>query len=158
LLSFAGFTTHKPKFHYLRRHGQPIALRIKSGLILRRAIMTDPTQIAETYLAVWNTDDRAARLELLAHGWAAEATYVDPMMAGQGPDGIADMIEGARAQFPGHDFSLAGITDGHGDYVRFSWTLAPTGGQPVAGGSDVVRLDRDGRIAQVIGFLDGAGR
>jgi hypothetical protein len=64
------------------------------------------------------------------------------------------MIAGARAQFPGHGFALAGTPDGHGRFVRFSWTLAPAGGAAIAGGTDVVRLDEVGRIAEVIGFLD----
>ena len=64
------------------------------------------------------------------------------------------MIEGAREQFPGLPFTLHGIPDGHGPFVRFTWTLASTGGDAVAAGTDVVRLDADGRIGEVIGFLD----
>ena len=75
-------------------------------------------------------------------------------MSGTGADGIAAMIEGARAQFPGHCFELRGTPDGHNGHVRFSWSLVSGEGRPVAGGTDIVRLDHSGRIAAVTGFLD----
>ena len=78
------------------------------------------------------------------------------MMSGQGHDGIARMIEAARAQFPGLRFSARGEPDGHGPFARFSWSLGPAGGAPVAGGTDVARLDEHGRVIEVIGFLDGS--
>ncbi len=65
------------------------------------------------------------------------------------------MMAKACARFTGHSFALASMPDGHGDYVRFSWALAQEGSAPVARGTDVVRLDGVGRIAEVIGFLDG---
>jgi hypothetical protein len=120
--------------------------------------MHDPNQIAEAYLVVWNEAAPDARLAALQSHWAADAHYVDPLMQGSGHDGIAAMIAAARAQFPGHGFTLRGSPDGHGDYVRFGWTLAPQAGPAVAEGTDIVRLDGQGRIAEVIGFLEGAAQ
>jgi len=117
--------------------------------------MTIPDDIARDYLAAWNASNEVERLRLL-DGWAEEARYIDPLMQGVGRESIAAMIAGARAQFPGHGFTLKGTPDGHGSFVRFSWTLAPQDGAPVAHGTDIVRLDADGRIAEVIGFLDGS--
>lgn len=114
-----------------------------------------PKTIADDYIALWNEADDIARRTRLAKGWREDARYADPMMAGEGREEIAKMIEGARAQFPGHRFTLAGTPDGHGDVARFSWTLAPKGGVSAARGTDVVRTDDEGRIAEVIGFLDG---
>jgi hypothetical protein len=118
--------------------------------------MTDPAQIAQSYLDLWNDADEASRRARLSDTWAADARYADPMMAGDGRDGIAEMITGARAQFPGHAFALTGTPDGHGQFARFSWALASSGSAPVARGTDVVRLDEAGQIAEVVGFLDGA--
>ncbi len=117
--------------------------------------MTDPNSTAETYIALWNDANDESRRARLSESWSVDARYADPVMSGAGHDGIDAMIAGARAQFPGHGFTLVGTPDGHGDFVRFSWTLAPTNGAPVAAGTDVVRLDATGRIAEVIGFLDG---
>jgi hypothetical protein len=116
--------------------------------------MTDPKAIADAYLATWNAADTPTRLGLLADGWSADACYADPLASSTGREGIAAMIDAVRAQFPGLGFTLHGQPDGHGAYARFSWALAPHGGPAVAYGTDVVRLDAAGRIADVIGFLD----
>lgn len=118
--------------------------------------MTNPKMIADRYLAAWNEPSGSARRQRIADEWSPEARYLDPLMAGNGREEIAAMIEAARGQFPGHGFTLAGQPDGHGAFVRFAWTLAPENGAPVGGGTDIVRLDPQGRIAEVIGFLDGA--
>ncbi|WP_295537600.1 nuclear transport factor 2 family protein [uncultured Pseudacidovorax sp.] len=118
--------------------------------------MTDAHTLADDYLALWNDADDASRGRRLAARWRTDARYADPMMQGEGLDGIASMISAARVQFPGHAFTRRGTPDAHGRFVRFSWSLAPDGGAAVAAGTDVVRLDADGRIAEVIGFLDGA--
>ena len=118
--------------------------------------MHNPEAIARDYLAVWNQANADRRQAEMAQHWTADARYADPMMAASGREAIGEMIDQARAQFPGHAFALKGQPDSHRDFVRFSWTLAPAGGQPVGSGTDVVRLDAEGRIAEVIGFLDGA--
>lgn len=116
----------------------------------------NPTAVADAYLAAWNAEDGDRRRELMSRGWRDDARYVDPLMHADGRGDIASMIESARAQFPGLAFSLAGRPDGHGDFIRFSWRLGPAGGEAIAGGTDMVRLDREGRIAEVVGFLDKA--
>jgi hypothetical protein len=117
--------------------------------------MTPFRTIADCYLALWNEPDAARRRELIARTRRPDARYDDPLMAGDGHEGICRMIETAREHFPGHAFSLRGEPDGHGTWVRFSWSLAPQGGgATVAGGTDVARMDGDGRFAQVTGFLD----
>lgn len=117
--------------------------------------MTDPNLIAEQYLAMWNEPDPEQRRRMLAAGWASDALYVDPLLTADGTDALAATIDAVRDRFAGHGFTLAGKSDGHGRFVRFSWTLAPEGGAPVTGGTDIVRLDGQGRIVEVIGFLDG---
>jgi len=119
--------------------------------------MTDFHAIAERYLAAWNHGDDASRASLLEQGWAAQAQYTDPLMTARNRDEVAAMISAARSQFPGHVFSLRGDVDGHANFVRFSWTLAPEHGASIAGGSDVIRLDEAGDIVEVIGFLDEVG-
>jgi hypothetical protein len=118
--------------------------------------MTTPHAIAERYLATWNEPDAARRQALVAGLWSPQGRYADPMMSGQGHAGIARMIEAARAQFPGLVFTPRGAADGHGPFARFSWSLGPAGGAPVAGGTDVARLDDQGQVVEVIGFLDGS--
>lgn len=114
----------------------------------------NPKTIADRYISLWNESDPARRRAIMAEAWTPAGRYVDPLMSGEGREGVAAMIEAARAQFPGHSFALRGEPDGYGNHVRFSWSLAPDAGPPVAFGTDVAVLDADERIESVIGFLD----
>ena len=118
--------------------------------------MSNPTNIATQYLAIWNERDAVARRALVADAFCLDASYIDPMMRGAGHDGIDAMIAGAQGQFPGFRFELEGTPDGHNDVVRFSWSLSQPGGTPVAFGTDVAKVTPDGRLASVTGFLDAA--
>jgi hypothetical protein len=115
--------------------------------------MTDPTTIAQTYLRAWNETDGARRAGLVADTWTPDATYADPLASVAGSAQVAQLIGGVHARFPGFRFALRGTPDGHGEHVRFSWSLGPAGAEAPIEGSDVVSL-RDGRIHRVVGFLD----
>lgn len=115
--------------------------------------MNNPATIADAYLAAWNESDAQRRALLLEQGWVGDASYVDPLMMGQGLAQIGELIGGVHARFAGFRFSRIGTPDGHGDHVRFSWALGPAGVEPPIKGSDVVEL-RGGRICRVVGFLD----
>ncbi|WP_340646567.1 nuclear transport factor 2 family protein [Phenylobacterium sp.] len=109
--------------------------------------------LIDSYIAVWNETDGAARYALVTKIWEPDARYIDPMTSGQGHDGIDAMIGAAQGQFPGMTFSRRGTLDAFGDRVRFSWDLGPAGAAPVAGGTDFAVVT-DGRFANVTGFLD----
>ena len=85
--------------------------------------MTDITTIVDGYIAAWNETDADRRRALVADAFTDDASYVDPLMTGEGTDGIAAMIGGAQQQFPGHRFELSAGPDAHHDRVRFAWTL-----------------------------------
>jgi hypothetical protein len=116
--------------------------------------MTNAVAVAERYIALWNEPDPEVRKALLAQDWADDATYADPMMAGRGAAEIDALIDGVRSRFPSFSFKLVGKPDGHGDHVRFRWTLGPGDyvDAPIEG-TDFVTL-QDGRISSVSGFLD----
>ena len=87
--------------------------------------MTQHLAIAQTYLAAWNEEDSERRRHLVGQAWAENTRYVDPLMQGEGQQGIAAMIEAARQKFPGYRFVLAGTPDGHGNFTVFSTALHP---------------------------------
>jgi hypothetical protein len=118
--------------------------------------MSDTEAIVKTYIAMWNEADPRLRRELVAQTLTDDASYLDPVMAGEGIDGIDEMIAGAQQHFPGHRFALVSGPDGHHDRVRFSWSLAPAGGDPVAIGTDFATVADDGRMRSVTGFLEPA--
>ena len=112
------------------------------------------TSVVDTYIAAWNETDAERRLALVAETFTDDARYLDPLMSGEGVDGIAAMIGAAQSQFPGHRFELSFGPDTHNDAVRFAWTLRSGEGAPVAGGVDFATLDADGRLRNVTGFLE----
>jgi SnoaL-like domain len=120
--------------------------------------MIDAQNLAARYIDSWNEADAATRRQMVKTLWTDDARYADPLMKAEGHDGIAALIGGVHAQFPGYRFALNGQADGHGPYVRFSWSLAPgdrtSDGHAVARGTDFASVAADGRLVQVTGFLD----
>ena len=116
--------------------------------------MFDADAIATAYLAAWNAREPAVRRGAIAKVWTETGSYLDPLMEGEGHAGLDRMIAAAQAQFPGLRFTLKGQPEIHHDRIRFSWSLAPDGGAPVAHGTDFAVVAEDGRLQSVTGFLD----
>src|SRR3954462_5535732 len=114
------------------------------------------TSVVDTYIEAWNETDTERRVALVAETFTDDARYLDPLMSGEGVDGIAAMIGAAQAQFPGHQFELAVGPDAHNDVVRFAWDLRAGDSAPVARGIDFATVDADGRLRNVTGFLETA--
>ncbi|MGH2560951.1 MAG: nuclear transport factor 2 family protein [Thermomicrobiales bacterium] len=117
--------------------------------------MTDVTPVIDRYVAIWNETDAARRRALIAQTWTEDASYIDPLMRGDGPDGIDAMIAGVQQQFPGHWIQRTGEIDAHNDRVRFAWALVGASGEsPVVAGVDFGVVAADGRLQAITGFLD----
>jgi hypothetical protein len=93
---------------------------------MKENIMTDINTIARNYIDLWNERAPNRRREMLHANWTADATYVDPLMSGDGQDGVDALISGVQQRFPDFKFRLIGEPNGFGDHVRFSWGLGPT--------------------------------
>ncbi|MET7710013.1 nuclear transport factor 2 family protein [Micromonospora sp. NPDC005413] len=115
---------------------------------------TSFNELAERYIALWNESDPVRRLQGINNLWAAEGRYVDPLTVAEGPEAIDATIAAVRNQFPGMTFRLAGPVDGHHNQVRFTWELGPDDVEAPIVGFDVATTDEDGRLTQVLGFLD----
>ena len=115
--------------------------------------MTDANTEAQRYIAIWNETDATRRTALIAESWHEAATYIDPLMRGEGHEQINALVEAVHARFPGFRFELVGTADGYGDNLRFSWGLGPDGVDSPIKGTDFAVL-KDGRISSITGFLD----
>ena len=115
--------------------------------------MTDAQTIAIRYIDLWNERAPARRREILSQSWTTDARYVDPLMSGDGHDGVDALIAGVQQRFPDFKFKLIGEPNGFGDHVRFSWGLGPDGADAPIKGTDFAVLS-DGRIRSITGFLD----
>ncbi|KUN05884.1 polyketide cyclase [Streptomyces yokosukanensis] len=116
---------------------------------------------AARYFEAWNTTEPEALKKAVADAWTADGGYTDPLADVRGHEGIAAVIAAAHEQFPGFVFRPLGSVDGHHDVARFAWELVsdaggttPEEGSAPVAGFDVVTLDDEGRIRQVLGFLD----
>lgn len=116
--------------------------------------MNESHDLVDRYIASWNETDATRRQALVAKTWTEGATYLDPLAESRGHDAIAAMIQAVQAQFPGLRFRRAGSVDTYRDRIRFSWELAPEGGEAVAKGTDFGVIAADSRLAAVTGFLD----
>ncbi|WP_326533808.1 nuclear transport factor 2 family protein [Pseudorhodoferax sp.] len=115
--------------------------------------VNDYQAIAQQYIAAWNATG-AARAAAIAQAFAPDARYTDPMMQARGHAALDQMIGAAQQQFGGLRFHLDGAADGHGERMRFRWTLGPDAETAIAKGTDFATLAGDGRLAEVSGFLD----
>ncbi|MFI2184535.1 nuclear transport factor 2 family protein [Streptomyces sioyaensis] len=133
----------------MAQHEQQVAEQHSAGAGDRYA------QAVARYFEAWNAVGEGALGKAVAAGFEEAVTYTDPLADVAGHEGLAAVIAGAHAQFPGFVFRPLGDVDGHHDIARFGWELVSVadGSAPVAG-FDVVRLGEDGRIRSVLGFLD----
>jgi hypothetical protein len=115
--------------------------------------MTDATEIAHRYIETWNETDAGRRRALLAELFTEDATFVDPLLQGDGVDGVNTVMGQVQERFAGYRFTLVGQPDGFSDYVRLSWALGPEGGEAPIKGTDFVVVDQ-GRLKSVTGFFD----
>jgi hypothetical protein len=119
--------------------------------------MADVTTVVDAYIAMWNETDADARRAIVARAFGDDGTYLDPLMSGEGPDGIDAMVAGAQAQFPSVRFELVSGPDHHHDRVRFAWRMVGANGAgELARGVDFATLAGDGRLRSVTGFLEPA--
>jgi hypothetical protein len=116
--------------------------------------MTDVKQVAHRYIELWNERAPNRRREMLAANWTNDARYVDPLMSGDGHDGVDALISGVHQKFPDFKFTLIGEPNGFGEHVRFCWGLGPDGVDSPIKGTDFAVLSQDGRIKSITGFLD----
>jgi hypothetical protein len=116
--------------------------------------MSDVKAVVERYLATWNDPDPTTRRAAIDEFWAPAATYVDPLAAVAGADGLDAVIAGAQQQFPGLEFRLEGDVDAHHNLARFTWELGPADGDAFVVGFDVAVLDDNHQITAIHGFLD----
>jgi SnoaL-like protein len=119
--------------------------------------MADVTTVVDAYIAMWNETDAGARRAIVGQAFGDDGTYLDPLMSGEGADGIDAMVAGAQAQYPGVRFELVSGPDHHHDRVRFAWRMVGgNGGGELARGVDFATLADDGRLRSVTGFLEPA--
>jgi hypothetical protein len=117
-------------------------------------MMSDLTDLIDRYIAMWNETDAGRRRALIAETWTMTASYVDPVIQGEGRAGIDAMVQVVHEKFPGHRFRRTSPVETHHDRVRFTWELAPEGGAAVVTGTDFGVIGAERRLQAITGFFD----
>lgn len=115
---------------------------------------TDINVTVDSYIAIWNEVDPDARRRLVTVAFSDDATYVDPLLTGEGIDGIDAMVAAAQPQLAGAVMRRTSEIDCHHDCVRFSWDAVGADGEPVIAGTDFGVVAPDGRFKSITGFFD----
>jgi SnoaL-like domain len=118
--------------------------------------MSNIEAVVENYVASWNETHPARRQSSLAASCAANASYRDPVMVSDGQAGLDAMLAGVQAKFPGFVLKRISKVDSHNGAVRFAWSLGPVSGPSVVEGVDFATLSADGKLANIVGFIDKA--
>jgi hypothetical protein len=111
------------------------------------------TQLIDRYIAMWNETDGKRRRDLIAAVWTEDASYVDPVLQGDGHAGIDAMVQALHERFPDHRFRRTSDVDTHHDRVRFGWQLAPEGGAAIVEGVDFGVVAGE-RLRAITGFFN----
>ena len=114
----------------------------------------DIETLVRRHLAVWSDDDATRRREAFPELYDPDVRLVEPGGEGRGHDAVEDAIAGLQAVLPGNELTLDGPIGHHHGAANYRWGLGPRDGAPVAGGSDVLLLGGDGRIATLYVFID----
>src|SRR3546814_13422589 len=112
------------------------------------------SDLIDRYIAAWNETDPGRRRDLVARVWTDDATYVDPLMRGDGAAGIDAIIAGVQAQFPGWRFARTGRVHAYADHVRFSRELGPQVAPAPVPGTDFWGPSSPRRPHASTGFID----
>lgn len=112
------------------------------------------TELADGYIAMWNETDADRRQALIARIWNPQARYRDPLLQGDGHDGLDAMVRSVQAQYPAHRFRRTGPVEVHGGRLRFAWELGLADVEPMVAGVDFGLLDGEGRLREITGFFD----
>jgi hypothetical protein len=110
-------------------------------------------ELVDRYIAMWNETDAGRRRGLIAEIWAEGASYLDPMLSGEGREGIDAMVRAVHEKYPGHRFRRTSDVNAHHDRAQFAWELAPEGGPTLVKGVDFATLSSEGGLKTVTGFF-----
>ena len=110
-------------------------------------------ELIDRYIVMSNEPDVGRRGGLIAKIWVDGASYLDPVLSGEGLDGIDAMVKAVHEKYPGHRFKRTSGVNVHHDRALFSWELGPEGGPALVKGVDFATLSNEGCLKTVTGFF-----
>ena len=111
------------------------------------------TGCIDRYIDMWNEEDADRRAALIDAAWTDDASYLDPLLAADGRDGLSEMVATVHGHYPGYRFRRRSDVDVHHDRVRFAWDLVKPDGEVFVAGIDIGEVAEDGRLRRITGFF-----
>lgn len=112
------------------------------------------TTLFDRYLEIWNETDPERRRREIDDVWADDARYRDPVLSGDGREGIDSMTAGFQAAYPGHTFARQGEVRPEGTAFRFEWNLRNAEGEIQIVGTDIAEVDASGQLRSITGTFE----
>lgn len=135
--------------------------------------MTDPNELADRYVAIWNEPDPERRRAAVRTLWtengaqllkppedirhSAAKLAIQPTLEARGHAELEARVSRAYEEFvaPGTmTFRSCNDADRVKDAVKFRWEAIGAGGEPQGAGLQVLILDPDGRIRLDYQFIE----
>jgi hypothetical protein len=134
--------------------------------------MTDPNELADRYVAIWNEPDPERRRAAVKQLWSdagmqilrppqeirevAETLAMSPILESRGHAELEARVTRAHEQFAAkYEFRRSGRADRLQDVLTFRWeAILRDSGEPDGAGRHVFMLDPDGRIRLDYLFVD----
>jgi len=113
---------------------------------------TDTETLVAGYFAMWQTTDATERADLVAKAFTADGRHLDQHADASGHNGLAEMVAGVHAGFPGFQMHRTSGVDRFGDQLRFTWQMVGADGVTIVAGLDVGEVAPDGRLQRITGF------
>jgi hypothetical protein len=134
--------------------------------------MTDPNELADRYVAIWNEPDPERRRAAVKALWSdggvqilkppqeireiAATLAMSSILESRGHEELEARVANAYEQFSAkYEFRRSGDADRLQDVLTFRWeAILRDSGEPDAGGRHVFMLDPDGRIRRDYLFVE----
>ena len=113
----------------------------------------DTADVVSTYVRAWHESDEVARRDLLELSWAENGVYTDPSSTISGREALVEAISDFHQRRPGVRIEVRSAVDAFDRHFRFVWATVDASGTVLREGIDVGRIDDDGRIESIIGFI-----
>jgi SnoaL-like domain len=116
-------------------------------------VTNDARSTVQAYVDAWNEPDEAARRELLHQSWAADGSYLDPLVRIEGREALVHHARKFADRWPEARVVITSGVDQHNGYVRFTWQVVSPDGEALREGTDFGELGEDGRLRRIVGFF-----
>lgn len=110
----------------------------------------------DRYVAFWNAPTPEAMRALGAEVFTGDLMYHAPVGVLTGAEALVGFATEFRQHMGAAVFTARSEPEEHHDRIRLRWEIVLPDGTSFAEGTDVISVEEDGRVRDVVSFLDRA--